>query len=52
MIGLQPGDFIREINGQKIDSTADLAAAVGAPGRSWSVTIQRAGQLITARFST
>jgi S1-C subfamily serine protease len=52
MIGLQPGDFIREINGQKIDSTADLAAAVGTTGRSWSVTIQRAGQLITARFST
>jgi Do/DeqQ family serine protease len=49
-IGVQPGDFIREVNGQKIASTADLVAAVQVPARSWVVTIQRGGQIITARF--
>jgi len=49
-IGVQAGDFIREVNGQKIASTADLAAALQAPSRGWTIVIQRAGQIITARF--
>jgi Do/DeqQ family serine protease len=49
-IGVQPGDFIREVNGQKISSTADLAAALQAPARGWTIVIQRGGQVITARF--
>jgi len=48
-LGLQPGDFVREINGQKVGSTADLARIVGAGGHAWTVTIQRNGQLITAQ---
>jgi Do/DeqQ family serine protease len=50
-IGVQPGDFIRQINGQKIETTADLAAAVQVPARTWALTIERSGQIINARFS-
>ncbi len=49
-IGLQPGDFIREINGVKIATTGDVAAALQTPVRAWTLAIQRAGRLITARF--
>jgi S1-C subfamily serine protease len=49
-IGVRPGDFIREVNGQKIATTADLAAALQAPAHGWTIVIQRAGQIITARF--
>ncbi len=49
-VGLQPGDIIREVNGRQINSTADLQAVVAAGARGWRVTIQRAGQLITATF--
>ncbi|MDB5483315.1 MAG: protease Do [Caulobacteraceae bacterium] len=49
-IGVQAGDFIREVNGQKIASTADLAAALQTPSHGWTIVIQRAGQIITARF--
>ena len=50
-IGVQPGDFIREINGHKTASTAELAAAVQAPTTGWTIVIERNGQTITARFS-
>jgi len=50
-IGVQPGDFIREVNGVKIASTSDLAAAVQSGVGTWTLAIERAGRLITARFS-
>jgi S1-C subfamily serine protease len=50
MIGVRAGDFIREVNGQKIATTADLATALEASVRGWTIVIQRAGQIITARF--
>jgi Do/DeqQ family serine protease len=50
-IGLQVGDFIRQVNGQKITATADLVAALDAPVRSWTLTIQRGERVITARLS-
>ena len=50
-IGVQAGDFIRQVNGQAISTTADLAAALLTPARSWTLSIQRGGQMITARFS-
>jgi len=50
--GLRPGDFVREVNGKAINTVADLNAAVAKPGRNWTVTIERQGQQITARFST
>ena len=49
-IGLQPGDFIREINGVKINRTKDLVAATQGAGHVWSLAIERAGRIITARF--
>jgi len=49
-VGLQPGDLIREVNGRQINSTADLQGVVNAGARGWRVTIQRAGQLMTATF--
>ena len=50
-IGLQPGDFIREVNGRAVNTVADLAAAAKVQARNWVVTIERNGQRITARFS-
>jgi Do/DeqQ family serine protease len=50
-IGLQPGDFVREVNGAKIATTADLVAALRAPADTWTLAIERGGRLITARFS-
>jgi Do/DeqQ family serine protease len=50
--GFQPGDLVREVNGRKIATTDDLAAAVAQPQARWRVTIERAGQLITAVLST
>ena len=50
-IGLQPGDFVREVNGRAVNTVADLAAAIKGQGRTWVVTIERNGQRITARFS-
>jgi len=50
-IGLQPGDFIREVNGRVVNTVADLAAAAKIPTRNWVLTIERNGQRITARFS-
>jgi S1-C subfamily serine protease len=49
-IGLRPGDFIRQINGVKIDTTKDLVAATAMQGHVWSLSIERAGHIITARF--
>jgi Do/DeqQ family serine protease len=50
-IGLQPGDFIREINGRKIASTADLAEALRPGAGAWTLAVQRGDRVITARFS-
>lgn len=49
-IGLQRGDFIREINGQPVATTADLARIVTSGARAWTVTIERDGRRITAQF--
>jgi Do/DeqQ family serine protease len=49
-IGLQPGDFIREINGSKINTTKDLVTATGADSHVWALSIERGGRIITARF--
>jgi S1-C subfamily serine protease len=50
-MGLRPGDFIRQINGRPIATTADVTAATRAPAPSWSLAIERGGQTITAQFS-
>jgi S1-C subfamily serine protease len=48
--GLRPGDLIREVNGRKIGSVRDLAAATSVAASEWRVTIERGGQPITAVF--
>ena len=49
--GLRPGDLIREVNGRKIASVADLKSALTGSGRAWSVEIERNGQRISASFN-
>ena len=48
MVGLQPGDIVRAVNGRKVESVADLAGAVTQPQPVWQLTIERNGQLVTA----
>ena len=48
-LGLQPGDFIREVNGAPISTVASLAAALATPAQTWSITIERNGQTIRAQ---
>jgi Do/DeqQ family serine protease len=50
--GVRPGDIIRQVNGQKIATVRDLMAAVRGNAPAWQVTIERAGQQITATFRT
>lgn len=46
---LQPGDFIRELNGQKVTSAGQLAQLVAQPARAWTITIQRGDRIVTAQ---
>ena len=49
--GLRPGDLIRQVNGRKIETVADLRAALTVQARQWSVVIDRQGQQIAANFN-
>ncbi|HEY2708384.1 MAG TPA: Do family serine endopeptidase [Caulobacteraceae bacterium] len=48
-LGLQPGDFIRSVNGLSINTVAGLSAAISAPAQTWTLVIERNGQRITAQ---
>jgi len=50
VVGLQPGDIVRGINGRQIQTTADLVGATNRAAAAWQVTIERGGQEITATF--
>ena len=50
-LGLRPGDFIRQINGKTITTTADVASATQASAASWTIGVERGGRMITAQFS-
>jgi Do/DeqQ family serine protease len=50
-IGIQPGDIVVEINGEKIDTTRGLEKAVSRPARLWRMSIQRGGELIRTTIS-
>ena len=50
VVGLQPGDIVRGINGRQIQTTADLVGATNRAAAAWQVTIERNGQQITATF--
>ena len=49
-VGIRVGDFIRQVNGRPVTTTASLAAALSQPTRGWILVIQRGDQVITARF--
>jgi Do/DeqQ family serine protease len=49
-VGIQPGDIIRQVNGQPIHQVRDLQAALASSNSVWAVTIQRGQQQITAQF--
>jgi Do/DeqQ family serine protease len=48
--GFQRGDVIVTVNDQPIAKTRDLERAAGESTRTWSVTILRGGQRISAEF--
>jgi len=43
-VGLRPGDVVLEVNGVKIESTADLDRIAKQDAREWRLTISRGGQ--------
>jgi serine protease Do len=45
--GLQPGDILVKINGRRVNSVADVVAAVSAPADTWTVTFSRGGETKT-----
>jgi Do/DeqQ family serine protease len=47
--GFQPGDIIRGVNGARVDSVAELVAALDS-GQGWRIVLQRGDQQITAQF--
>ena len=49
-VGLQPGDIVRTVNGQQIQSVRDLVQATARQAPAWQVTIERGGQQISATF--
>ena len=48
--GFKRGDVIVTVNDQPIAKTRDLEKAAGEPARTWTVTILRGGQRISAEF--
>ncbi len=49
--GLRPGDIIREVNGETIETSDDLQDAIeksAGQGSRWTVTIERNGRRITS----
>ncbi|HTX48860.1 MAG TPA: Do family serine endopeptidase [Caulobacteraceae bacterium] len=48
-LGLQPGDFIRQVNGVQIATVGQLTGLLATPASGWTLVIERNGQTITAR---
>jgi Do/DeqQ family serine protease len=47
--GFQPGDIIRAINGRRVNTTAELQAALAA-SQGWRITVERNGREVTGAF--
>ena len=45
-IGIQPGDIVVEINGEKIENARGLEKVMSKSARVWRMSIQRKGELI------
>jgi Do/DeqQ family serine protease len=48
-LGLQPGDFIRQVNGRPVATVAELLSTLSAPTDAWTLTIQRGNQTMTVQ---
>ena len=48
--GFQPGDIIRQVNGQAVTSTAALATAMRPSVGGWRMVIERGGRRISVSF--
>jgi Do/DeqQ family serine protease len=46
-LGLQPGDFIRQVNGERIQTTRQLAEMMAQPAGGWVIVGERGGQTFT-----
>ena len=49
-VGVQKGDVVVAVNGQKIATTRDLERACAERARWWDLTIQRGGETIRTRL--
>jgi Do/DeqQ family serine protease len=49
-VGVQKGDIVVVLNGQKIATTRDLEKACAERARLWDMTIERAGETIRTRL--
>ena len=49
-LGFQRGDVVLEVNGARIEKTADLRRATETPSRVWRINVIRGGQQISAVF--
>ena len=49
-VGVQKGDIVVAVNGQKIETTRDLEKACAERARWWDLTIQRGGETIRTRL--
>ncbi len=49
-VGVQKGDIVVAVNGQKIATTRDLEKACAERARLWDLTIQRGGDTIRSRL--
>jgi Do/DeqQ family serine protease len=48
--GIQPGDIIRQVNGQPVKLVRDLQTLLAGGGHLWTIAIQRGQQVVTAQF--
>jgi type II secretory pathway component PulC len=48
VLGLQPGDIVVEINGEKPAKSRDVERLTQTPQRVWRLQINREGQIMTS----
>jgi Do/DeqQ family serine protease len=49
-VGFQKGDIIQALNGERMDTSREVEAALKERRRAWEVTISRGGQSVTSVF--
>jgi Do/DeqQ family serine protease len=46
-LGLRPGDILVSLNNQPVESVAGLESTLGSSGAPWTISVRRAGKLLT-----